>query len=77
MDARRFRNMFAILHNLDLWVLEEAGVITPGANGGSDWTRFNRDLTTFVLKLPDDRLEKLFALVESRQPNPQSIERAL
>lgn len=67
MDAARFRETFAILHNMNLWDLEDAGVITPGAKGGSDWTRFNRDLTTFVLKLPSDRLAKLAELVERKQ----------
>jgi hypothetical protein len=62
MDALTFRRMFETLHNMDLWTLEEAGIITPGAKGGSDWTRFNRDLTTFVLKLPAERLTKLAAL---------------
>jgi len=67
MDASSFRRMFETLHNMDLWTLEEAGIITPSAKGGSDWTRFNRDLTTFVLKLPADRLAALAALVASRQ----------
>ncbi|MES0207887.1 hypothetical protein NKJ93_02155 [Mesorhizobium sp. M0028] len=67
MDAQQFHEMFSILHNIDLFALEQAGVITPGAKGGSDWRRFNNDLTTFVLKLPDDRRRKLWALVEQRQ----------
>jgi hypothetical protein len=62
MTAAEFRRMFGTLHDMGLSELEEAGVITPGAKGGSDWTRFNNDLTTFVLKLPADRLEKLAAL---------------
>lgn len=63
MDAQKFRRMFHVLHNMDLDELLNAGVITPGARGGSDWVRFNTDLTTFVLKLPADRVEKLTALV--------------
>lgn len=66
MDPVRFRLMFHVLHNTPLWDLEEAGVITPGAKGGSDWTRFNNDLTSFVLKLSGDRLEKLWSLVERK-----------
>lgn len=69
MDASALREQFSILHNLNLWDLEKAGVITPGAKGGSDWKRFNNDLTTFVLKLPADRLAKLATLIESRHPN--------
>lgn len=66
MNGPQFRTMFSILHNIDLDTLEQAGVITPGAKGGSDWTRFNNDLTTFVLKLPEDRVAKLASLVEAQ-----------
>jgi hypothetical protein len=65
MSPKSFRTLFAILHNLDLDQLERAGVITPGAKRGSDWTRFNSDLTTFVLKLPEDRVHKLLELVKA------------
>lgn len=72
MDAAHFREMFWVLHNIAAWDLEEAGVIAADAKGGSDWKRFNRDLTTFVLKLPADRLEKLVALVETRQTKKET-----
>lgn len=71
MDRASFRDMFHILHNIDLSDLEQVGAITPGARGGSDWRRFNGDLTTFVLKLPADRLERLVALIESRRDHEQ------
>ena len=61
-----FRNMFAIWHNLDRWELEEAGLIAP--HDDDKWTRFNSNLTTFVLKLDDARLDALYALVQERQP---------
>lgn len=64
--ADAFRNMFAILHNVAMWDLEEAGVIRKGDE--AKWSRFNRDLTTFVLKLDDARLDALYALVQERQP---------
>lgn len=67
MNATKFRTLFEILHNVDLDALEQAGVVTPGAKGGSDWKRFNSDLTTFVLKLPADRLAKLAAMVEAEE----------
>lgn len=60
------RNMFAILHNVAMWDLEDAGVIRKGDE--DKWRRFNNDLTTFVLKLDDARLGALYALVQSRQP---------
>ena len=45
---------------------KRAGIIKPNAKCGSDWVRFNNNLTTFVLKLPPDRLDALAKLVESR-----------
>ena len=36
------------------------------AKGGSSWERFNGDPITFILKLPEDRLEKLVELINSR-----------
>lgn len=57
-----FRNTFAILHNLGREEL--AGIVTSDTS----WTRFNNDLTTFVLKLDDAKLDALYALVRSRQP---------
>lgn len=67
MDAQHFRRMFEVLHNMDRWTLEAAGIISLGPDGGSDWVRFNNDLTTFVLKLDAERVEKLVALVFERQ----------
>ena len=65
MNATAFRRMFEVLHNLELADLALAGVIGPtGDYVQKEWQRFNCDLTTFVLKLPADRLEKLVALVE-------------
>ena len=70
MDPQTFRNLFGTLHDMNRWDLEEAGVIKAGAVGGSDWTRFNNNLTTFVLKLPQDRLAKLAALVTIKMLEP-------
>ncbi|TPK59066.1 MULTISPECIES: hypothetical protein [unclassified Mesorhizobium] len=67
MTPLSFREVFVIIHNLDLSDLEQAGVIKPGANGGSDWKRFNNDIGTFVLKLPSERLDKLVGLIEARR----------
>lgn len=64
--ADRFRETFAILHNLAKWDLEDAGVIRK--DDEDKWSRFNRDLTTFVLKLNDDNLDALYRLVESKMP---------
>lgn len=64
--ADAFRNMFAILHNLGRMDLEEAGLIA--SLDDDKWKRFNTNLTTFVLKLDDARLDALYALVQERQP---------
>lgn len=57
-----FRNMFAILHNLDRDEL--AGVVTSD----DSWRSFNDEPTRFILKLDDARLDALYALVQKRQP---------
>ncbi|MGQ4273438.1 hypothetical protein [Terrihabitans sp. B22-R8] len=67
-EAARFRSACHIMMNLDKHELEEAGVIKPGAVGGSDWTRFNRDPLIFVVKLPDDRFAALWRLIEASLP---------
>lgn len=69
-----FRELFAILHNMDRDVLESAGVIEagPGNAGFGQWMRFNNDIGTFVLKLPPDRLSKLEKLVDSHRENVAS-----
>lgn len=54
-----FRNMFAILHSLT--PRELAGITTSNT-----WPP--TCLTTFVLKLDDCRLDKLYALVQAKQP---------
>jgi hypothetical protein len=66
MNAEQFKDIFHVLHNTDEMDLVAAGVIVKGANGGSDWKRFNDDLTTFILKLRQENLEALFVLVRSK-----------
>lgn len=64
MDATQFRTFFAVLHNTERSDLEQSGVIFGGGAGNKDWLRFNNDLTSFVLKLNDERVAKLAGLVE-------------
>jgi len=68
MTRERFLNAAKILLNIDKDELEAAGVIKPGAVGGSDWTRFNDDPLIFLVKLPDDRYARLWEMIEARQP---------
>lgn len=70
MNAHAFVNTCRIIMSLDKHVLEAAGVLNPGQVGGSDWDRLNRDPFMFLLKLPEDRLERLWTLIVSRQPKP-------
>ena len=62
MDAKQFRDMFHRLANINRWDLEECGLIPEGKNGDASWTRFNKDLTTFVLKAPTEKLPSLIDL---------------
>ena len=62
----QLRNLSAILMNIDLDELEAAGVITPGAQGGSDWERFNKDPLMFILKLNQDRRRELVKIINRR-----------
>ena len=68
MTSARFLNAAKILLNMDKDELERAGVLTPSAVGGSDWTRFNNDPLIFLVKLPDDRYARLWEMIEARQP---------
>lgn len=68
MTPREIRNLFCALHNMDRWALEDAGLITKGPSGDDRWTRFNSNLTTFVLKLDCEGLEALMRLA---MPKPK------
>jgi hypothetical protein len=67
MDTSNLRELFSIFHNLDKHDLEQAGVIEPGKGSDHVWVRFNTDLTTFVLKLSPEKLQKLEELVNARR----------
>ena len=63
MTPAQLKSFAYIWSNLSKDKLEEAGVMKPKQVGGSDWKRFNEDPMTFILKLPDDKLEKLSGLL--------------
>lgn len=69
IKPRDFRDIMAVMMNIDLDELENRGVITKGNvdSGGSSWKRFNDDPLRFVLKLGDAQLEALTALVNERR----------
>ena len=68
LSRHAFMNAVRILMNIDKHELEGAGVLKPNQVGGSDWTRFNKDPLMFMAKLPDDRMDSLWGLIQSRQP---------
>lgn len=71
MNAQQFRSRVASLHNIDLAELIEAGVI-PADDGRvnsaaqREWVKLNANPFAFLLKLDDERLEKLWELIEAR-----------
>lgn len=70
MNAHSFVNACRIILNIDKDVLEDASVIRPHQVGGCDWDRLNRDPLGFIIRLPDERMERLWGLIEQRQPKP-------
>jgi len=68
MTAADLRHIAYRMCNFDADQLIKSGVLRADANGkpavgGSDWTRYNNDPLTFIIKLPDDRLDKLAELI--------------
>ena len=72
MSAADLRHIAYSMCNFEAYQLIKAGVLVADAKGnpavgGSDWTRYNNDPLTFIIKLPDDRLVKLAALIGTPQ----------
>ena len=65
-EALAFRNAINVLTSLDRHELEEAEVIRPGPDGALDWAVCLQTPLTFVRRLDDDRLDRLWELMESR-----------
>ncbi|WP_077961673.1 hypothetical protein [Ensifer adhaerens] len=63
-DANILKRLAYFLANTDMSELVEAGIINEGDN--DRWKRFNNDFDVFVIKLPDDRREKLADLINDR-----------
>lgn len=67
----RFQNALRILWNLDRHVLVEAGVIDADDDQG--WFAFRQTPHRQAIRLDDTRMERLYALIESKQPNPSTV----
>ncbi len=63
-DVNTIKRLAYFLANTDMSELVEAGVITEGNT--DQWKRFNHDFDVFVIKLPDDRRQKLCDLINDR-----------
>jgi hypothetical protein len=70
MDAFKFADLCRTMLNIDRDQLEAAGVLTPGKtdDGGTSWKRWNDEPFIFVAKLDDDRVQKLWALLQAQNP---------
>jgi hypothetical protein len=63
-DAALLKRFAFFLSNTDMSELVEAGIINAGDYYG--WKRFNNDFDLFVIKLNDDRRQKLCDLINDR-----------
>ncbi|MCO5152538.1 MULTISPECIES: hypothetical protein [unclassified Shinella] len=63
-DVNTLKRLAYFLANTDMSELVEAGVITEGND--DQWKRFNNDFDVFVIKLNDDRRQRLCDLINDR-----------
>lgn len=73
MTLREFHNALRILTSIDRWELEEIGVVkTTGAiiKRHEQWEAFQRDPYRFFIRADNETAEKLWRLIEARQPKP-------
>lgn len=63
-DTTTLKRLAYFLANTSMSELVEAGVITEGNN--TQWSRFNRDFDVFIIKLSDDRRQKLCDFINDR-----------
>ena len=80
--ATRFHNALRILTSIEINDLRAAGVVddnwgTPGASNRSQLAAFVQDPIREALRMPDDNFDRLFKLIESRQPKHATGEHAV
>ncbi|TXH51334.1 MAG: hypothetical protein E6Q97_18745 [Desulfurellales bacterium] len=69
LALRRFHNAMRILLNLDRDEIETEGVINMlDAAADAKWERFRTDPFRFFIACDDATAEKLWAMIEKRQP---------
>lgn len=75
--AARFHNALRIMLSIDVADLRNAGIVdknwgTPGASDRPQLAGFIQDPIRESLRMPDDNFDRLFALIESRQPRART-----
>ena len=65
-DLPRFLNALKILHSIDQNELVDAGVIGAGWSGV--WDDFQSNPYVWLMKCGDDQAQRVWAIVEARQP---------
>ena len=73
MTAAELTHMAYRMCNFSAHDLIKAGVLVADSNGnpavgGSDWTRYDNDPLTFIIKLPKERLDRLATLIGEPRP---------
>ncbi|SDG35365.1 hypothetical protein [Pelagibacterium luteolum] len=82
MDARSFHNALRIMRNLEGFEMQDAGVLdenwgTREASSRDQLAAFYADPFGEALRMPDANFDRLYALIESRQPNRESAMEAV
>lgn len=67
-ELERFRNRLCKLACIDFHDLVEAGVMPPGEEGSRDFSRFLANPWSWFIRADDDKLSKLWRLMEGRRP---------
>jgi hypothetical protein len=73
MTSRAFHNALRIMRNIEGFELQAAGVLdenwgTPEASSRDQLSAFYENPYAEALRMPDANFDRLFALIESRQP---------
>ena len=71
--ALRFRNALNLIKSIDRHELEEARIIPATSDGSLAWAIFREDPIDFIQKLDNQRLARLWALMESRWVSPSPV----
>lgn len=71
MTLPEFSNACRILYNIDFSELIAAGVIAEDEYAEDEWRSFLVNPVSWFIRASDDQQEKLFGIIESRQPKKE------